>query len=286
MRTILVALTCTGCASAAAPHPADTPGVRIASTAFAKKNAMPGQHLVMRFVLAANGTNGTELIRRFLDAAQGRQATYVSRVALVLQFFKDGEPVECSSSVVVEDGSQAPAPATAPRAPTPPPTEEPMYSTDVEAWRPATITADVVDQDLRCKKVARQVEVEVPVVEDRFAAEHGRAITMGGVGTKMDQVIVWSDQCSLQPVKRHVVRYEHYVAGRFVPVDWARIGREFSSWKLREEPPQCHPITLPAGRKLVHRIEADLHHVGRTAATKQGDRPGSLREGYIYTHAF
>ena len=272
MRLAVAVLLIVGCGPTA-QHPADVAGVRITGSAFAKSYARPRMVLRVRAAYDPAGLNGTELALRFLDAAQARGATYVSEIAVVIQLVHDGVPVECRSTLIVEDGQddrRAPAPPAPPPAPEES-SDEPIYTTSISPWRPESVVADVDDRDLICKKEAKQVLVTRPKYATRFDAEVPRYIAPGEMPMVDDAVVVWFDRCHLSPARRRVQRYAHYIAAKFQPIDWRRVGRDFSDWKLREAAPECHRFAPAPGAPMRRWIEGRLYDVGSLARTKWAD---------------
>lgn len=247
--------------------PADVPGVRITDGDFANQYSQRTERSASGFRFDRAGVNGTALVMRYLQNAERRGAKYVSELALAVQFTHDGVPMECTSRIVVENGRTTPAverrvdDAVESNA-------DAGYMTIVRPWRPDTVASWVVDKDLVCERVSEQIVVWEPKYSSRTSAEVPRYIEPGQMPMERNAKIVWSNVCRSEPTRRYVHRYAHFVAARFTPPDWERIGKAYSDWRLTEAPPICHPIVHPPSG-FVQRIEADLHFIGSLGTAAQ-----------------
>lgn len=164
--------------------------------------------------------------------------------------------IECVSKIRVDDGAPPSAPTAA--LPGQHDDDDVDYETTVEPWRPRETDAWVVDRDMVCKRHAQQVAARVPRYDNTYAAEIGRLRWASALPVE-NTVIVHYDQCTFQPVRRHVHRYEHFVAARFGPPEVDAIARRYADLPLVHEPPLCHQIQLAPGKGLRQHIEADVH---------------------------
>jgi hypothetical protein len=252
--------------------PSQKNGLRWTHRAHGVQHSTQREHVTLPFVLAPEGTSGTATLLAYLRALEQQGARFVSDVSIAIQLRHNGVPIECVSQIVVEDGTATPAtPPAGPAAePAADPAAEPEYSTMVRPWQPGRSNAWVNDLDLICSKEGVLVTGYAGKYPERTAAETARlwapAETRGN-GALPSQIIPvskveWEERCQLRTVRRQVVRYDHFVAARFAPPDLARIGREYSDWRLVEAPPRCHPIEVPNGARLQQRIEADVYFTG------------------------
>jgi len=267
MMLIIVASTACGKLSTNFPDP--TQGMRFATASYGQDHAARSRHVDLPFRLSQQGTNGTALLLGFLQAAEGSGAKYVSNVSYALEFIYHGSPVECESTIFVDDGSGLP--------PAPPPAEPPAdadYSTTVKPWSPDIQDGSVVDREMRCERRAvtsTHVEnrwdadyapeaLRIPTAEAR-GAWSGFVPMFDGRTVEVNDATFY-DACSFDAEKRSVHRYAHFIAAKFVPPDLDRLRKIYSDFKLVEMPPRCHRIDRVAGAPLRHHITADVHFVG------------------------
>jgi len=247
-------------------------GLRWTNHAHGVQHSTQREHVALPFELAPEGTSGTAILLAYLRTLEQQGVRFVSDVSLAIQLRHNGVPIECVSQILVEDGAALPPPpAGAPADPAPAdPAAEPEYATTVRPWQPGQHNAWVSDLDLICKQEGVLVTDYAGKYPERTAAETARLWAPAenrGAGALPSQIIPvsrieWEDRCQLLTVRRQVVRYDHFVAARFAPPDLARIGREYSDWRLVEAPPMCHPIEVPKGARLQQRIEAEVYYTG------------------------
>jgi len=251
---LLVALA--GC-KGSSTFPARKVGLRITTAEFARKNSHHSTHLDLPFRVSDKGVNGTALVLAYLQRAQEIGALYVSDVTYALQVKYNGVPIECVSKIRVDDPTAPPPPAVEAAPETS--DDEPEYETTVKPWRPNTADQWVVDRELKCTKRAQQVVTTEPRYDNRYNAEVKRYIPPGGMPMEPTPHIVHYDECKLEPTKRFVHRYEHFLAAHFAPPDMAEVAKRYAERTLVEEPPLCHEIQVAPGQALRHHISSDVH---------------------------
>lgn len=264
-RWALVVAIIGGCGGVRGAAPAAAVGrVQLVDAADATRYSRSHQHLELPFELDPAGTSGTALALDFLQTVQAYGAAYVSDLAIAIHFTHAGDPVECVSTIVVGAkpevgaGSGAPPPAAA--------SDDDIYSTTVRPWQPEVVTATVDDREPVCAKHGHQVIVDKPKYDSRFDVEVARYIEPGAMPIEHTTEVVWTEDCTLEPVHRTVQRYAHYVAARVAPIDLDRLGA-FATAPLSESEPVCHK--LAAGEKPRQRIIGDVHFMGGVGPASQ-----------------
>lgn len=266
MRATLLMIAIHVSACTQVQFPADSPNVRITRAAFAREYSRTTKLRVVTFELDPRGISGTALMQNFLDEAQQLGARYVSDLAIALQFRVNGAATECVTQVTVETGEPVPAPPAQP----PVAADPDEYSTEVTPWRPPVIDTWVTDAELVCTKQLAWAVNRRPRYASRHDVEVGEYIEPGAM--PHDRVIETTpvEQCHVEPRRRFAHRYEHFVAARFVPVDWERIAKRYTDWRLTEQPPVCHQLRdAKPNTKLIHRISGHLHFIGSLGRTSQ-----------------
>jgi len=233
--------------------PSPRAGLRITTAQVAQQHSRQTSHVNVPFQLVAQGVNGTGILIAFLQRMETYGATYVSDVSYALQMTYNGTTVECVSKIDLDDGSRAVAAAAAPED-----DGGAEFTTTVKPWRPRTTDAWVVDRDMVCEQHAQQVAVAQPRYDNDYTAEIGRYIPPGQLPIETTAIMFY-DQCSYQPNRRYVHRYEHFVQARFSPPDLGVIRRSYADLPLVPEPPLCHEIKLAPGQAPRHHIDADVH---------------------------
>jgi hypothetical protein len=253
--------------------------MRFASGEFGRAHAAGTKHVDLLFKLKAEGLNGTALLFGFLQTAETSGAKYISDVSYSLQLVYRGAAVECTSKIVIADGTQPPpAPVAAP-----PPSDD-EYTTTVAPWRPELADGDVIDRELHCKQAASSTPHKVATHDVEYNAEVKRNLDPLAWSSRQDPSAIESrtvesgaatfyEECNLEPAKRHVRRYMHFLAAKFAPPDLDRIGKRYSDHQLVELPPECHKIDHVAGAPLRQCISADVHYAGHVELTESRDLP-------------
>jgi hypothetical protein len=237
----------------AATLPSPRVGLRLTTAKTARQLSRQRLHVDIPFALAEGGLSGTGIVMAFLQRMQVYRVSYVSDLSYSLQLTYNGADIECVSKITVDDGSPPePAPAAAPDE------DEADYTTTVKPWRPRTSSAWVVDRDMVCEQHAQQVAAATPVYENRYNAEISRRPAPGFVKMENTQ-IVYYDECTYQPHRRFVHRYEHFVVARFSPPDVEAIRRSYADLPLIHEPPLCHEIKRVPGQPLRQHIDAEVY---------------------------
>lgn len=258
-RELAIVMLAAACARSTSTFPARKVGLRITSAEFARNNSHHALHVDLPFQVAQRGVNGTGLVLAYLQRMQELGALYVSDLSYALQMRHNGTPVECVSKIHLVDDVPPPAvaaPATGASAAS---DAEPEYSTTVKPWKPGTADQWVVDREYRCKKHAQQVVTNEPRHETSYDAEIGHYIPPGGMAIDATPHIVFYDECTLEPQKKLVHRYEHFLAAHFAPPDLAMLGKRYAEQPLVEDEPLCHEITVAPNQPLRHHISADVH---------------------------
>ena len=241
--------------------PENAPSLKITDAAFGAQHSKRTVPYAMPFELDPTGSNGTALVLAYLHGAEDAGARYVSDLAIALQFTYRGKPMECVSHVALEHLTPVPAPGP-PAAPIEP------FTTMVTPWRPDEVKAAVTDRDLACTKHGQHVMSVEPDFETRYDVTVPRKLQPGYMPTHEEMTIVWTDECVLVDNHHIVRRYAHFIATKFTPPDWARITREFSDWKLIEQPPECHTFERVAGAPLHQAIRGTIHFTGENGKAK------------------
>jgi hypothetical protein len=258
MAAIIGMVYLTACeARTSATLPPARVGLRLTTAEAARRSSSHRQHVDLPFQLVDRGVNGTALLIGFLQRLEGYGVAYASDLSYALQMTHGHQNIECVSKIVVNDGTHrepaAPAPAAAD-----PSDDEIEYTTTVKPWTPRTADAWVVDRTMVCKQHAQQVASTEPQYENRYNAEIGpymSAAQMPIEGSK----IVFYDECTFEPTRRFVHRYEHFVASRFSPPEISVIQTQYADGQLVQEAPLCHEIQLAPGQGLRQHIEAEIH---------------------------
>jgi hypothetical protein len=270
---IAVLILASACGKMTTSFPDPQQGMRFTSGEFGRAHTASTKHVDLPFQLKPGGINGTALLLGFLQSVAPSGASYISEVSYSLQLVYRGVPVECTSKIIVDDGTQPP-PAPPPPTPAKPDGEsDEEYATTVAPWRPEQDDRWVIDRELACHKST----VVTTHSEHRYAVEYNAeakrnvdplALTMrqdpDAIPSREVEVTdaTFFDVCKLDPTKKYVHRYEHFLAAKFAPPDLARVQKQYSDFKLVEAPPQCHRIERAAGAPLRQHITADLHFMG------------------------
>lgn len=275
MRGVLVLVAVSSChMNTSFPDP-QAVGMRFTSGDYGRAHAARTKHVDLPFKLKADGLNGTALLFGFLQTAETSGARYISDVSYSLQLVYRGAAVECTSKIVIADGTQPP-PAP-PAAASPPADGE--YTTTVAPWRPELADDDVIDRELHCKQAASSTPHEVATHDVQYSAEVKRNLDPDAWSFRQDAsalppsttqsgAATFHEECNLEPAKRHVHRYMHFLAARFAPPDLERIGKRYADHQLVELPPECHKIDRVAGAPLRQSISAELHYAGHVELTE------------------
>jgi hypothetical protein len=259
-RGAVILVLAVACARSTSTFPARKLGLRITSAEFARKNSYHALHVDLPFQVAQHGVNGTALVVGYLQKMQELGALYVSDLRYALQMRHNGTPVECVSRIHLVDDVPPPSAEPTPANGAPAGDDgEPVYSTTVKPWKPGTSDQWVVDRDYKCKKHATQVVTEEPKYENSYSAEVRRYIPPGGMPIEDTPHIVYYDECALEPQKKLVHRYEHFLAAHFAPPDLAFVAKRYAEKALVEDEPLCHEITVAPNQPLRHHITADVH---------------------------
>jgi hypothetical protein len=232
-------------------------GLRLTTPQAARRSSSHEKHVDLPFQLVDRGVNGTALLIGFLQRLESYGGVYASDVSYALQMTRGNQTVECVSRIVVDDGTRPAQPVTAPVVEDAS-DGEPEYTTTVKPWTPRLADAWVVDREMQCKQHAQQVASGEPVYPNRYNAEIGRLMSaeqMPMEGTK----IVHYDECTFEPIRRFVHRYEHFVASRFSPPELPVLQAQYADGQLLQGPPLCHEIQPAPGQGLRQHIEATVH---------------------------
>lgn len=232
-------------------------GLRLTTPEVARQLSRQSLRVDIAFDLAGRGVSGTGILLGFLQRMQTYRASYVSELSYALQMRYGGKDIECVSKIRVDDGRREAAERTT-AAPDDDDDGEVEYTTTIKPWRPRATDAWVVDREMVCKKHAQQVQAYVPRYETTYNAEVGRALFAKDMPAETS-AIVYYDECSYEPHRRYVHRYEHFIAARFSPPDLDDIARRYADLPLVQEPPLCHEIRLAPGQHLRQHIDADVH---------------------------
>lgn len=280
-RLLIAALALAACrGSTTTEFPSQHQGLRWTHRAHGEQHATRHERVALPFELDPEGTNGTATLLGYLEAVEARGARFVSDVSIAIQLRHNGVPIECVTQILVEDAAAPPKPPPPEPEPQAEPGAEPEYETTVRPWRPGKNHALVTDRDLVCSKEGVLVTGQAARYPERTAAETGRLWAPDEPGNPRGpgalparpvpvSHVEWEDRCELRAVQRKVLRYDHYVAARFVPADLARIGRAYSDWRLTEAPPLCHPIEVAEGAPLSQRVEAEVYYTGALGRQRQ-----------------
>lgn len=243
-------------------------GLRLTTPEAARRSGTHVQHVDLPFQLFERGVNGTALLIGFLQRLEGHGAIYASELSYALQMTHGGQNIECVSKIVVDDGRRREPVEPAP-APDDASDGDVEYTTTVKPWTPRTADAWVVDRKMVCKQHAQQVAANEPRYENRYSAEIGRdaARQMPIETTK----IVYYDQCTFEPTRRFVHRYEHFVASRFSPPALDVLQRQYADGQLTQAPPLCHEIQLAPGQALRQHIEAEIHFASQIEPVRENE---------------
>lgn len=232
-------------------------GLRLTTSEVARSSGVHVQHVDLPFQLVERGVNGTALLIAFLQRVEGHGAIYASELSYALQMTRGGQTIECVSKIIVDDGRPR-APATPVPAADDASDGEIEYTTMVKPWTPGTTDAWVVDREMVCQQHAQQVASNEPRYENRYNAEVRRYIAPGHMPTETTKIVHY-DQCTFEPTRRFVHRYEHFVASRFSPPDLDVLQRQYADGQVTQTPPLCHEIKLAPGQALRQHIDADIH---------------------------
>jgi hypothetical protein len=254
-------LACQG--NGARTLPSSRVGLRLTTAKVARQLSRQVLHVEIPFGLAESGVNGTGILLGFLQRLEIYRAVFVSDLSYALQMTYNGMTIECISKVRVDDGSREPE---APVGPKPDQDDEIEYTTTINPWRPPAIDAWVDDREMTCKQHARQVPARVPRYDNIYNAEIARSLYVDtGYALILRDIpvdntaIVYYDECTYEPKRRYVHRYEHFIAAKFTPPDLDVIRRNYADLPLIAEPPLCHQIQVAPGQPLRQHIDADVH---------------------------
>ena len=192
--------------------------------------------MAVPFQLAEAGVNGTALVYGFAALAGRFGASAFSNLAVVLQLRRGETLIECTTRFVVGD-------------------RRPDAAPDPGSWEPAFEDAWVTDLDARCEAQGEPIERVEPRFESRTDVGTRRVLPDEMPMETRDE-IVFTERCTLQPARRQVHRYQHYIAARFTPPDLAALGR-LADAPLVALPARCR--TIPETRPPIQRIEGELH---------------------------
>lgn len=219
------------------------------------------EHVDLPFVLEERGVNGTGLLMSYLQKLEGQGIAYVSDLSYALQMRHNGKDIECISKIAVADGTAVPTTEKAGEPADAGEPDEPEYSTTVKAWQPKIADQWVVDRELSCKQRAQQVTLAEPSAyyDTTYTAEIGNG-TPFAHRRPDNTAIVFYDQCTYEPERRFVHRYEHFIAARFTPPELEVIRRSYADFALVDEPPLCHEIQREPGRPFRQHISANAYY--------------------------
>jgi hypothetical protein len=279
-RSILImAVASTACGKLSTNFPDPDEGMRFVPVSYGHDHAARSQHVDMPFQLKQQGVNGTALLLGFLQTVEQSGAKYISSVSYSLELVYRGMPVECVSTILVDDGH-----TPAPPPPEPPPADD-EYTTTVKPWSPELEDRSVTEREMVCQQRAGERTHR----EHRWAADYNAEVkrnpnpearTGGGYNPHTESRMVdvtdatFYDACSFDAAQRFVHRYAHFIAAKFVPPDLDKVGKIYSDFKLVELPPACHRVDRVAGAPLRQHLAADLHFVGSVDATRESIAPG------------
>jgi hypothetical protein len=231
-------------------------GLRLTTPEVARRASLHSLHVDLPFQLAERGVNGTALLLGFLQRVEGHGAIYASDLSYALEMTYGGRNIECVSKIEIDDGRRepaAPSPATGD-----PQDGEAEYTTTVKAWTPRAADAWVVDRTMVCKQHAQQVATHEQRYENRYNAEIGRYMSAAQMPIETTKIVNY-DQCTFEPTRRFVHRYEHFVASRFSPPELDVLQHQYADGILIQGPPLCHEIQLAPGQAPRQRIEAAIY---------------------------
>jgi hypothetical protein len=250
---VVVALGFVACRSYTT-FPSTHLGLRLTTPKLARQYGRDPKHVDRPFKLEEQGVNGTGVLMAFFRELEDGGGAYVSNVSFALQLTYDGKNIECVSRIRVDDGT--PEPPEAPVA-----ADEcdgaPEYTTTVKPWQPRTVDASVVDREMKCEQHAQQIIEETPKYENTYNAEIRLYIPPGHMAKSYSRIVHY-EECTYEPNRRRVHRYEHFVAARFNPPDLEQIRRRYADLPLVQEPPLCHVIQLAPGESPRQHITADV----------------------------
>jgi hypothetical protein len=274
-RLVLIVLATTACGKLSTNFPDPTQGMRFVPVSYGHDHAARSQHVDLPFQLKQQGVNGTALLIGFLQTIERSGAKYVSNVSVSLELVYRGMPVECVSTILVDDGN---TPSPPPPAPAPADDE---YTTTVKPWSPELEDRSVVDREMVCQQRA----VETTHREHRWEADYNAEVKRNpnpearsdgqGYNPKTESRMVdvtdasFYDACGFEAEKRFVHRYAHFIAAKFVPPDLGQVRKIYSDYNLVELPPACHRVARVAGAPLRQHITADVHFVGSVDPTRE-----------------
>ena len=231
-------------------------GLRLTTPEVARGTGFHVQHVDLPFQLVERGVNGTALLIAFLQRLESHGAIYASELSYALQMTRGSQTIECVSKIIVDDGRPR-----APAAPVPAADDasdgEVEYTTTVKPWTPGTADAWVVDREMKCQQHAQQVASNEPRYENRYNAEIGRYMSARQMPIETTKIVHY-DQCTFEPTRRFVHRYEHFVASRFSPPDLDVLQRQYADGQVTQTPPLCHEIRLAPGQALRQHIGAEI----------------------------
>lgn len=248
---VVIALGFVACRSYTT-FPSNHRGLRLTTPKLAKQYGRDMQHVDRPFQLLEQGVNGTGVLIAFFRELEEANGAYVSGVSYALQLTYDGKNIECVSRIRVDDGTR-----DEPEAPVVDDSDEPEYTTTVKPWRPRTVDASVVDRDIKCEQHAQQVIEDAPKYDSVYGAETRLYIPPGRMPLVHSRIVHY-EECTYEPSKRRVHRYEHFVAARFNPPDLEQIRKRYADLPLVQEPPLCHVIQLEPGMSPRQHIAADV----------------------------
>jgi hypothetical protein len=254
IRLVLLASLLLGCKT---EYPHARVGMRLATALAAHRFSAHERHVDQPFRLAPQGVNGTSLMFAFLQRMEASGAIYASDLSYALQVRRGNTPIECISKIVLRAADETPPPAAAGSD-----SDAGEYSTTVKPFRPDTTDTWVTDRELACKQHATQVVSSGTKYDTTYDVAVGGHLEFNPKEAKTD--IVYYDECTFEPQRKFVHRYEHFVAARFNPPDLARVGQRYSDVELVEEPPVCHEITVKPGEPLRQHMSATFYWGAQT----------------------
>jgi hypothetical protein len=255
LRLLVIASLVLGCR---AEYPHARVGMRLATAQAAKKFSAHERRIDQPFRLAEQGVNGTALLFAFLQRMESNGAIYASDLSYAIQIRRGTTPIECVSKIVLRAADETPPPAAGSGSDS----EAGEYSTTVKPFRPDTTDTWVTDRELACKQHATQVVSQGNRYDTTYDVAIGGHLEFNPKEVKTD--IVYYDECTFEPQRKFVHRYEHFVAARFNPPDLAKLGQRYADVELVEEPPVCHEITVKPGEPLRQHIIANVYWGAQT----------------------
>jgi len=242
-------------------------GLRLTTPAQASRLSTRTRAIDMPFLLTTNGVNGTALVIGFLQRLEAGGVAYVSDLSYALQLTYNGKRIECVSKLTVDDGRPRPAPAPTPDDDT----AEADYTTTIKPWTPRSTDTWVVDRDMVCKQHAQEVADSQPEYDNLYNAEiSGNQLNRyHGVMPFANSKVVFYDECTFEPAKRFVHRYEHFVASKFTPPDPAALERQYAEGRVIAEAPLCHEIAGPTGAPMRQHLTANAGITGLVTPSRE-----------------